>query len=77
MKKVFLKISKNSQENTCARVFIKRETPTQVFSCKIFETFNTSGGCFCKTGTLSRNGLITPKTKSSCQVLLKFVTFTF
>ena len=44
MKKVFLEISQNSQENTCARVsflinlhaqaneFIKKETLTQVFS---------------------------------------------
>ena len=50
-KKAFLKISKNSQENTCARVtfFIKlpakKETPGQVFSsefCKIFKnTFST------------------------------------
>ena len=42
VKKVFLKISQNSQENTCARVsfliklqaFIKKETLAQVFSCK-------------------------------------------
>ena len=50
-KKVFLKISKNSLENTCARVtfFIKfpakKETPGQVLSCefcKIFKnTFST------------------------------------
>ena len=50
-KKVFLKISQNSQKNTCARVsfFIKlpakKETPGQVFSCefcKIFKnTFST------------------------------------
>ena len=34
VKKVFLEISQNSQENTCARVpfnFIKKETPAQVF----------------------------------------------
>ena len=47
--KVFLEISQNSQENTCARVsfliklqalacnFIKKETPTQVFSCEFYE----------------------------------------
>ena len=46
VKKVFSEISKNSQENTCARVsfliklqaeacnFIKRETLGQVFSCE-------------------------------------------
>ena len=43
VKKVFLKISQNSQENTCVRVFliklqqacnfIKKEILTQVFSC--------------------------------------------
>ena len=43
-KKVFLRISQNSQENTCTRVsfliklqacnFIKKETLTQVFSCE-------------------------------------------
>ena len=38
VKKVFLKISQNSQENTCARVFfIKKEALAQVFSCEIFE----------------------------------------
>ena len=44
-KEVFLEVSQNSQENTCARVsflikmpaacsFIKKETVTQVFSCE-------------------------------------------
>ena len=41
-KKVFLEVSKNSQENTCARVsflcnFIKKESLTQVFSCECCE----------------------------------------
>ena len=48
-KKVFLKISQNSQENTCARVsfliklqasacnFITKETLAQVFSCEFCE----------------------------------------
>ena len=54
-KKVFLEISQNSQENTCARAFfliklqgcnfIKKETLTQVFSCEFCEisknTFST------------------------------------
>ena len=42
VKKVLLKISQNSQENSCARVsflnfiknFIKKETLVQVFSCE-------------------------------------------
>ena len=47
LKKMFLEISQNSQENNCARVssliklqacsFIKKETLAQVFSCKFFE----------------------------------------
>ena len=49
VKKVFLEISQNSQENTCARVsffnkvagkacnFIKKESLTQVFSCEFCE----------------------------------------
>ena len=44
VKKVFLEISQNSQENTPARVsetsacnFIKKETMTQVFPCEICE----------------------------------------
>ena len=51
VKKVFLEISRNSQENTCTRVsfyFIKKETLTQVISCEFCEiSKNTSGGCFC------------------------------
>ena len=39
MEKVFLKISQNSQENTCARVFIKKETLAQVFSCGFCKIF--------------------------------------
>ena len=39
VKKVFLEISQNSQENTCARVsfLIKNETLAQVFSCEFSE----------------------------------------
>ena len=47
VKKVFLEISQNSQENTCARVsflikfqagnFIKKETLAQVFCCEFYE----------------------------------------
>ena len=46
---VFLKISQNSQENTCARVsfsikffFIKKETLAQVFSCEFCEIFKNT-----------------------------------
>ena len=49
---VFLKISQNSQENTCARVsfliklqacnFIKKETLAQVFSCEFQEIFKNT-----------------------------------
>ena len=59
VEKVFLEISQNSQENTCARVsflkacnFIKNETLAQVFSsefCGISENtffYRTPGGCF-------------------------------
>ena len=57
VKKVFLEISQNSQENTCARAsfliklqaevcnFTKKETLAQVFSCEFYEisksTFST------------------------------------
>ena len=49
VKKVFLEISENPQESTCARVtfliklqalacaFIKKETLAQLFSCEFFE----------------------------------------
>ena len=45
VKKVFLNISQNSQENTFARPstrnFIKKETLVQVFSCELFEILRT------------------------------------
>ena len=61
VKKVFLELSQNSQENTRARFsllvklqasslqlyFIKKETLTQVISCEFYISKNTSGGCFC------------------------------
>ena len=46
VKKVFLEISRSSQENTCASVsfqtfqacnFIKKETPSQLFFCEFWE----------------------------------------
>ena len=50
VKKVFLKISQNSQENTCATVpfffqtciFIKKETLTHVFCCKFCDIFKNT-----------------------------------
>ena len=37
VKKVLLEISQDSQENTCSRVSLLRETLAQVFSCKFCE----------------------------------------
>ena len=40
MKKVFLEILQNSQENSCAKIacnFIKKETLVQVLSCEFYE----------------------------------------
>ena len=53
VKKVLLEISQNSQENTCARVsflikacnFIKKETVTQVFSCKFCKISKNNFSC--------------------------------
>ena len=54
VKKLFLKISQNSQENTCARFsflkklqadvcnFIKKETLAQVLSCEFCENFKNT-----------------------------------
>ena len=52
VEKLPFKISQNSQDNTCARVsilikslfynFIKKETPTQVFSCEFCEIFKNN-----------------------------------
>ena len=54
VKKMFLEIPQNSQENTCARVsfliklqasacnFIKKEALTQVFSCEFCENFRNT-----------------------------------
>ena len=54
VKKVFLKISQNLQENICARVsfliklqasacnFIKKETLTQMFSCEFCKIFKST-----------------------------------
>ena len=56
LKKVFLEISQNSLESTCALAcnFIKKETLTQVFSCELCEISKNTfpyrtppGDCFC------------------------------
>ena len=52
-KNTFLKISQTSQENTCVGVFFmklqafslqvfQKETPTQVLSCEVCETFKNT-----------------------------------
>ena len=68
IKKVFLKFSKNSPENTCARApfykkfagpslnFVKKETLAQVFSCGFWKIFSD---CFyCEVTLLSEKSLI-------------------
>ena len=60
VRKLFLEISQNSQENTCVGVsflmksyrpeackFVKKETPTQVLSFEFCEVFKNT--FFCKT----------------------------
>ena len=42
VKKVFLEISQNSQENTCARVSFLIKTLVQVFSCDFCEISKNS-----------------------------------
>ena len=43
VKKAFLEISQNSQENTCVRVFFfKKEILVQVFSCESFKIFKNT-----------------------------------
>ena len=37
VKKVFMEVSQNSQENICARDFIKKEFLAQMFSCEFCE----------------------------------------
>ena len=45
IKIVFLEIAQNSQENTCACNFIKKETLAQVFSCEFCEVFMNTFSC--------------------------------
>ena len=52
-KKVFLEISQNSQDNTCAReVFLNKVTSPTLLKYRLgtgvfIFSWNTSGGCFC------------------------------
>ena len=76
-KKVFLGISQNSQEKTCARIsllacnFIKKETLAQMFSCKFWANFvntffqNTSG----------RLLLITPSSRKEVRNCNQYYSF--
>ena len=64
LKKVFLKISKNSQERTCTRIsfliklqqafnFVKKEALAQLFSCEFYEIFkNSVKSMNCRTESL-------------------------
>ena len=77
VKKVFLEISQNLQENTCARVpflikcrpqacsFIKNEILPQVFSCEFCEisknTFSNRTPPVATSGTNTKNILLVPK----------------
>ena len=72
VKKVFLKISQDSQEN----LFFNKisETPTQMFSCEFCEMFTnslfvkaTSGGCF-----YMKNVFVTKFEQISSKVLKPF-----
>ena len=40
VKTVLLKFRQHSEENTCARVFIQKETLTQVISCEVCDILN-------------------------------------
>ena len=42
VKKVFLKISQNLQENICWSLIVDKETLTQVFFCEFCEIFKNS-----------------------------------
>ena len=56
VKKVFLEILQNSQENTCARVsFFKKESLAQVFSCEFCEISKNT--FFYRTPLVAASGL--------------------
>ena len=79
VKKVFLEISQNSQENTCARVyflikfqasacnFINKETLEQVFSCEFCEISKNPFSYRTSKVAASENGIKHKKaTKTEC-----------
>ena len=74
-KKVFLKISQNSQENTCARIsFLIKFRPATLLEKRLWHSWflrtpflqNTSGGCFYKSYNLNH----LKKTGGNVQVFL-------
>ena len=81
-KKVFLKISRNSQENTCTRAsfllklqacnFIKRETLAQVLSLEIFILLNSwilyNLDNRCNTCRVSNNYKASPDLRIRCVI---------
>ena len=63
LKKVFIEVLKNSQENICAKVsiLIKFRLLVQVFFCEFWEIFkNTSDGCFWLRKACENTGFLWP-----------------
>ena len=76
--KVFLKFSQNSQESTCARVFIKKETLAQTFSCEFGEIFKNTFFYRTPTVTVSKfKRLVFRIAIELNRVCLVYVFFTF
>ena len=78
MKKVFLEISQNSQENTCARVSFLIKL--QVFSCEFCEISKNAFHIEHLRTTASANGKKYVKfgeTKSTLNKVSQFSTFSF
>ena len=84
VEKVFLEISQNSQENTCARVpfLIKKETPAQVFSCEFCEiSKNTFSAEHLRWLLLSLNKIrlncISEKSDEQVTVIIRLLSILF
>ena len=83
IKKAFLELSQNSQENTCASVFflmklqakacnfIKKETLAQVFSCEFWESFKNTFSYKTALSTFSYSGCFWNEETSSIHSLKK------
>ena len=83
IKKAFLELSQNSQENTCASVFflmklqakacnfIKKETLAQVFSCEFWESFKNTVSYKTALSTFSYSGCFWNEETSSIHSLKK------